>query len=60
MTPKQIKELRLSLMLTQKEFGELFGVSRMTVYAWETGRYTPSFRVQRLMKEKVMEISKEH
>lgn len=58
MTPKQIKELRLSLMLTQKEFGELLGVSRMTVYAWETGRYTPSFRVQRLMK-KVMEISKE-
>ena len=50
MTPKQIKELRLSLMLTQKEFGELFGVGRMSVYAWETGRYQPSFKVQRLMK----------
>ena len=48
MTAKQIKELRLSLMLTQKEFGELFGVGRMAVYAWEAGRYIPSFRVKDL------------
>lgn len=59
MTPKQIKELRLSLMFTQKEFGELFGVGRMSVYAWETGRYQPSFKVQRLMKEKVKSLEKE-
>lgn len=59
MTAKQIKELRLSLMLTQKEFGELFGVGRMAVYAWEAGRYIPSFRVQRLMKEKLKELANE-
>lgn len=34
-------EVRRSLGMTQKVFAELFGVSRRTVEAWESGKSTP-------------------
>lgn len=57
MTANDIKKMRLELMVTQEEFGSMFGVSRVTVNNWEKGKYLPSFRVQKLMKEKQKEIN---
>lgn len=34
-TPKQARELRKVSGLTQTEFGELFGVKRLTVVRWQ-------------------------
>lgn len=56
MTAQDIRNLRLELMVTQEEFGSFFGVSRVTVCNWEKGKYSPSFRVQKLMKEKMKEL----
>jgi len=38
----KVKELREKAGLTQKELGELVGVSRQAVIAVETGRFDPS------------------
>lgn len=37
-----VRELRLAKGLSQGQLGELLGVSRQTVNAIETGRYSPS------------------
>ena len=42
MKPEEIKALRIKLMLTQKEFGALFGVSNRAVCYWENGTKEPS------------------
>lgn len=34
---KKLKEMRKQMKLTQKEFGNLFGVGRKTVERWESG-----------------------
>jgi len=44
MTKEEIKELRISLRLTQTEFAEKLGVVLMTVSRWETGKLIPSLR----------------
>jgi DNA-binding XRE family transcriptional regulator len=36
--PEAIREAREQAGLTQTELGELVGVTRMRVWAWETGR----------------------
>ena len=40
-TADQIRSLRLSLRLTQKEFAARLGVSTGTVSSWEQGRCEP-------------------
>jgi DNA-binding transcriptional regulator YiaG len=41
-TPKQIKQLRKKLDLTQKEFAERLGVHVVTIIRWEGGSFKPS------------------
>jgi putative transcriptional regulator len=38
----KVKELRDTLELTQKELGEIVGVSRQAINAIETGKFDPS------------------
>ena len=45
--PEAIKKLRNKLILTQTEFGELFGVSFATVNRWETARFKPTTKLKR-------------
>lgn len=42
-----IKKLRNKLILTQTEFGELFGVSFATVNRWEAGKFKPTTKLKR-------------
>ena len=44
-----IKEMRLSLGMTQRTFAEMLGVSRRTVEAWESGKSTPTPTAKKLM-----------
>lgn len=37
-----VREIRLSMEMTQKEFAHVLGVSTRTVESWETGRSVPS------------------
>ena len=48
-TAEKIKQLRLDLDLTQIQFGQLFGVHRMTVYNWERGVRLPIPRFRELV-----------
>ncbi len=48
--PSEIKNLRLSLSMTQRSFAEFMGVSLKTVEAWECGRNHPSGSASRLMQ----------
>lgn len=38
MTSSEIKQKRLSLNLTQREFGEKLGHGRLIIASWESGR----------------------
>ena len=42
-----LKKLREKMLLTQKEFGELVGVSFETVNRWENGRHVPTMKAKR-------------
>ncbi len=44
MTSKEIKELRASKKMTQKEFAIALNVSKRTVEEWESGRVRPGRR----------------
>ena len=46
-----IKKLREKLILTQKEFAELIGVSYVTVCRWETGKFEPTIKMRRKIVE---------
>jgi putative transcriptional regulator len=37
-----VKEIRVSLGMTQQELGDLLKVSRQTIFSIETGKYVPS------------------
>jgi putative transcriptional regulator len=37
-----VKEMRVSLGMTQQELGDLLKVSRQTIFSIETGKYVPS------------------
>ena len=43
----RIKIARKAMGLTQKEFGNAFGVTQATVSAWELGRNEPEYKVLR-------------
>lgn len=48
-SPKQIKEARLSLGMTQVTFSAVMGVSTKTVEAWESGTNKPIGSARRLL-----------
>ena len=52
---KIVKELRNKLLLTQGEFGELFGVSFGTVNRWEHDTHEPTMKIKRKIKELCIE-----
>jgi putative transcriptional regulator len=37
-----VKEIRVSLGMTQQELGDFLKVSRQTIFSIETGKYVPS------------------
>lgn len=55
MDGKEIKQIRLKLGLTQKEFGEKIGVTGTSVYKYEHNRCVPhpvfTAKIQELVKE---------
>ena len=46
-----IKKLRKKLLLTQSEFAELLGVKLVTVSRWESGKFEPTMRLKRKLRE---------
>lgn len=55
MTPEEIRELRLSLGLSQAQLGEKIGVHRDTISYYERGVHPPNllhaYRLEQLRKE---------
>lgn len=45
-----VKNIRISMNMTQKQFSEVFGVSVKTVEAWENGRNRPNGVAMRLLE----------
>ena len=52
----RIREVRISLNLTQTEFARELGVFLTTIQKWEQGQRNPSFKHQR----KILEFCKNH
>lgn len=46
----EVKKLRKELAMTQLMFGQLLGVSKKTVEAWEAGTNTPNGSAMRLLQ----------
>jgi DNA-binding transcriptional regulator YiaG len=54
MTPKEIKQLRLDMGLSQRAFAKRLGVSHGLIPAWETGKRKPHhLRLPRLKRLRV-------
>jgi putative transcriptional regulator len=51
----KIKKLRDEMLLTQEEFGEMLGVSLVTVNRWENGKYEPAIKIKRKLRELLKE-----
>lgn len=51
MTAKEIKDLRLKLLLTQTEFAKKLGVKFLTVNRWENSHAKPMLRHIRKMRK---------
>ena len=45
-----IKNLRLSCLMNQEEFGETIGVSFATVNRWENGKAKPNLKAMKAIK----------
>lgn len=48
---KAVKELRKKLLVPQMELAKMIGVSFATVNRWERGRYEPSYKAKRKLRE---------
>lgn len=48
-----IKELRQAIGMTQKQFGEYFGIPKRTIEDWETERRRPPVYVVNLIEYKL-------
>ena len=46
----KIKKLRDEMLLTQEEFGEVLGVSLVTVNRWENGKFEPTIKIKRELR----------
>jgi len=51
MDPASIRRLRAHLDLTQREFGKLVGVGRLSVHHWERGTKRPTGSAQVLLRK---------
>ncbi len=49
---RRFKQIRIDNKLTQRELGEIVGLSAPAVGAIENGLYTPNFSVLRILKKK--------
>ena len=45
--PREIKQLREYLCLSQTEFAQLLGVSFVSVNRWENGHFEPTIKAKR-------------
>ena len=48
---KAIKLLRDRMLITQTELAKLLGTTQVSIYRWESGKYEPSFKAKRKLKE---------
>lgn len=48
---EQIKSMRTKMMMSQEEFAKELDISAITIVRWETGKYSPTFKAQRKLKE---------
>ncbi len=53
----KIKKLRDEMLLTQEEFGEVLGVSLVTVNRWENGKFEPAIKVKRKLRQLFIEYN---
>ncbi len=51
----KIKKLRDEMLLSQEEFGKMLGVSLVTVNRWENGKYEPTLKTKRKLRELLKE-----
>jgi len=55
-----VKEIRVSLGMTQQELGDLLNVSRQTIFSFETGKYVPStilsLKISKIFNKSVEEV----
>ncbi len=55
-----VKEIRVSLGMTQQELGDLLKVSRQTIFSIETGKYIPStilsLKISKIFNKSVEEV----
>jgi len=55
-----VKEIRVSLGMTQQELGDLLKVSRQTIFSIETGKYVPStilsLKITKIFNKSVEEV----
>jgi DNA-binding XRE family transcriptional regulator len=61
MGPDEIRGLRERMQMSQQDFGRALGVSRVTVWKWETGRSIPQetyIGIMRFWREKIDEEEK--
>jgi|2_EtaG_2_1085320.scaffolds.fasta_scaffold00268_24 DNA-binding transcriptional regulator YiaG len=49
MTGKEIKQLRLTLNLTQVELAEMLNINVVTISRWEGGKFQPSPLAQKAL-----------
>lgn len=59
LTAEDIKNLREDRHWTKTEFAQIMGVSRMTVFHWENGTFTPSGESQVRLKHYLLDIEPE-
>lgn len=53
----RIKKLRDEMLLTQEEFGEVLGVSLVTVNRWENGKFEPAIKIKRKLRQLFIEYN---
>ncbi len=53
----KIKKLRDEMLLTQEEFGEVLGVSLVTVNRWENGKFEPAIKIKRKLRQLFIEYN---
>ena len=55
-----VKEMRVSIGMTQQELGDLLNVSRQTIFSIETGKYVPStilsLKISKIFTKLVQEV----
>jgi putative transcriptional regulator len=55
-----VKEMRVSLGMTQQELGDILKVSRQTIFSIETGKYVPStilsLKISKIFNKSVEEV----